>query len=779
MDRYGRQEESFSEYFNSAFSWLILFSVLAGLALTTLLVSGFCVTCPQCCTNCKKDLKRSDYRKSEKVWPFILFLLCSLLSMVLASYGIYLVVQIKDYYYQSRCTSASFVEDLNNGTGNVWGGFQRITNKLNTLDTYIQQEQAKIKEVYIDKNQSWILEQSKQLDLTYQNLSKTYTNYAVADFNLGRSVLQVLSSGVIGPIENNNTRLGQVLQEKNDNFGSKLENLRLIYNQSMKVHNSSFRAPVQQAVSTTVVIDQSAQYLYSQVPSMLDDVHPYALAALITMIGAFCIAILSMILSNVSFSLVVCTQQRKFKNLSNLGWVSSSISLLIIYVVCCFLSISGFVAMDFCKIVETSYTQEKMTSYPRFMQKPLGNAMYECFYGQSKSVKTAFGIQTQLDTLTTLQKQIIMFNPSSRVSNNNTRITSLIADMQANYTNPGQLKFSDTSKRQPSEQILLINQATNQNQQGALIVCDSAQDMYIEGPCTATGYYILKTSDNPTQNRGLKTCIDITKFSFQFISQRYSNQQGCEDAKSRYSQYRQYYQETAATDPPPGGILRQLMNDLSTMFSTYSQIRTNITNINTSVGEQKTILDNALENQDPTKSFDQNLDCSELYASYVKFKEPLCSAVLPGIVEVLVISCFIGVFNLMCTIFGVCFVLRNKVDVPQRKNSKNKSKYEKISSQSFQSDKKGMALLPSSTSKTYYNKLQEEEVSPGSNNENSKRTEDLNHSSTSAKNNYSKAKGKRKGGNRNQNVSNRDINETLNQSHNQSSSYENPGVINN
>lgn len=42
--------------------------------------------------------------------------------------------------------------------------------------------------------------------------------------------------------------------------------------------------------------------------------------------------------------------------------------------------------------------------------------------------------------------------------------------------------------------------------------------MYIEGPCTAVGYYVMKTSDNPTYNKGLKTCIDMSKFSFQFIS---------------------------------------------------------------------------------------------------------------------------------------------------------------------------------------------------------------------------------------------------------------------
>ena len=37
---------------------------------------------------------------------------------------------------------------------------------------------------------------------------------------------------------------------------------------------------------------------------------------------------------------------------------------------------------------------------------------------------------------------------------------------------------------------------------------------------------------------------------------------------------------------------------------------------------------------------------------------------LPGIVELMAISMVIGFFNLINSIFGVCFVIRNKIDVP-------------------------------------------------------------------------------------------------------------------
>ena len=49
---------------------------------------------------------------------------------------------------------------------------------------------------------------------------------------------------------------------------------------------------------------------------------------------------------------------------------------------------------------------------------------------------------------------------------------------------------------------------------------------------------------------------------------------------------------------------------------------------------------------------------------YLQFKESVCEAVLPAIVELMAISIIIGFFNLINSIFGVCFVIRNKIDVP-------------------------------------------------------------------------------------------------------------------
>lgn len=43
-------------------------------------------------------------------------------------------------------------------------------------------------------------------------------------------------------------------------------------------------------------------------------------------------------------------------------------------------------------------------------------------------------------------------------------------------------------------------------------------------------------------------------------------------------------------------------------------------------------------------------------------------SILPGIVELIAVSIIIGIFNLLNSIFGVCFVIRNKIDVPSYKS---------------------------------------------------------------------------------------------------------------
>ncbi len=57
---------------------------------------------------------------------------------------------------------------------------------------------------------------------------------------------------------------------------------------------------------------------------------------------------------------------------------------------------------------------------------------------------------------------------------------------------------------------------------------------------------------------------------------------------------------------------------------------------------------------------------------------------LPGIVELMAISIVIGFFNLINSIFGVCFVIRNKIDVPSSLPRRSTRGYSTLSNTSEQ-----------------------------------------------------------------------------------------------
>jgi len=46
--------------------WFIVFCVFTFSSLVMIVASFSCVFCPNCCRNCKRDLKRSDYPKYLK-----------------------------------------------------------------------------------------------------------------------------------------------------------------------------------------------------------------------------------------------------------------------------------------------------------------------------------------------------------------------------------------------------------------------------------------------------------------------------------------------------------------------------------------------------------------------------------------------------------------------------------------------------------------------------------------------------------------------------------------
>ena len=114
----------------------------------------------------------------------------------------------------------------------------------------------------------------------------------------------------------------------------------------------------------------------------------------------------------------------------------------------------------------------------------------------------------------------------------------------------------------------------------------------------------------------------------------------------------------------------------------------------------------------------QQLNCFMISQPFLQFKATTCDAVLPGIVELMAVSMLIGFFNLFNSIFGVCFVIRNKVDVPIYKDTskgkeiENEGRRSRASSNSSRSSSFTSPERSASKSKGKKKPIKSEHTSP-------------------------------------------------------------------
>ena len=80
--------------------------------------------------------------------------------------------------------------------------------------------------------------------------------------------------------------------------------------------------------------------------------YPFSKGASIALYVILSITLVGIVLSFVSFIMVLKVQNRQYKYMSNIGWISSSVTILGIFLICIIFSVAGGVMLDLCKTVE-------------------------------------------------------------------------------------------------------------------------------------------------------------------------------------------------------------------------------------------------------------------------------------------------------------------------------------------------------------------------------------------------------------------------------------------
>jgi hypothetical protein len=141
-----------------------------------------------------------------------------------------------------------------------------MENKIKELNSFLLDIN---KNPAINSNHSWINEKKQSVDLSFNILSRDYTDLRVVDFNNTNSVLSIFQKGIFGPLDQNNTRLNNISKEYNIMMGNRLSELAYVYNYSMKMQEQEFIENMTLASLDIAKITNASEELYTDLPNLL------------------------------------------------------------------------------------------------------------------------------------------------------------------------------------------------------------------------------------------------------------------------------------------------------------------------------------------------------------------------------------------------------------------------------------------------------------------------------------------------------------------------------
>jgi hypothetical protein len=79
------------------------------------------------------------------------------------------------------------------------------------------------------------------------------------------------------------------------------------------------------------------------------------------------LTLVGVILSYVSFIMVLKTETMQYKYMSNIGWISSAFTLIGIFIISIIFSVGGSVMLDLCKTLDSAVSSDNFATYPGLM----------------------------------------------------------------------------------------------------------------------------------------------------------------------------------------------------------------------------------------------------------------------------------------------------------------------------------------------------------------------------------------------------------------------------
>ncbi len=201
----------------------------------------------------------------------------------------------------------------------------------------------------------------------------------------------------------------------------------------------------------------------------------------ISVISYLAVSMGLIIISLVFITCLLCTDQRKWKNVAHISWINSSIMLFFSTCLAGLFSFVQLVLTDFCVTITDQDASNTVSGLDNLYPLQLQPFLTTCFYGKTTLIDS-LKVSQQSDTLDSMNYEATNYLYSATLDQQVQY--AVLTDEQTvlqNYINfPHFLEFEakvGDAMTQPVEQLYNINQKTDLNvAKDTAVVCDSAKD---------------------------------------------------------------------------------------------------------------------------------------------------------------------------------------------------------------------------------------------------------------------------------------------------------------
>ena len=180
----------------------------------------------------------------------------------------------------------------------------------------------------------------------------------------------------------------------------------------------------------------------------------------------YSVSVICIILSIFIVFCILKTQERKYKNVAHISWVSAFIMMIVGSLSACFFTLLSLLTDKHCEILDYTENNKSVDGIPLFYPTGTVSLLNTCLFGEQKSASIDLGLKSQVEAITNLKASCTTFlNASEDTDWNDSAWTSYQTNQLDKWLQrPSLMTLVSTDTRtliQPNQQLKRINEKTD------------------------------------------------------------------------------------------------------------------------------------------------------------------------------------------------------------------------------------------------------------------------------------------------------------------------------